>query len=851
MDAWKQAIEKDPYEAVFGKSHAWRPFWADFFGEHEAAATKKTSDSKPETTKGTSQVKGSEPVFVYDPVTARMVLKDAADIEATPRGSVDSLVRPFNAFSIDSSSTKDADPLAALNNALGVYDAKLGKKSSEAQAGFVDPLRNALDEYESAPQRRSSKEVEQPIDSLQDALKEYDAQAKSPSDKVPQAEAIDPLRSALRAYESQAERESTVTNESLQDSLQAALGVYDSQQKTPSLTAQTAQFDSLQDALKEYESKATRSVSQATPEQADSLAEALSEYEVRQKDVPVTLSYATDSLGQALQEYETRSKTVNYAAPAQQVDPVREGLKEYESQPKRTTVIAAPETDPVRDCLREYELQPKKSFATPTQQSEPVQAALGEYEASNPNAYTFTSQMQQELVDRYFSEQSVPRDSVRVALGEYDAANSNAYEFTPAMQNDLVRRYSVKDSSAEPVQDALGEYEAKNRKAYGFTSKMQDDLVQRYSSEQQALADSVRRPAEDLDLIRPSDVRAKIGAIKQKREKRDQLEAEFDNMPLELVERPRIPSASPNAKRLFSTETTPSSPLESSLDRLGKRANETGSNILREVHHARSQGARQQDAALETWEGRIDADVHNCLQGYEQTSTPNKASFSYKFSNSNDLDSQFSPYQGSSCSVDTGVPQERGDESLPPPAPPSASESSSVADLISSDAQSILCGFDSEQDKLVFWTTSSDVTDGAITKAIPPARALSAFGHATLIFPYLELLEHYDIVQYDNSLLVLRKRGQADVEVEGVPLSSAVNPIDGTTIPLSPTGFVSYNSAIPPPLQSKPEPVEQRRASKNSHKTGGGAASVLKTAIWAGAACYLAGVAGELLKQQP
>ena len=97
-----------------------------------------------------------------------------------------------------------------------------------------------------------------------------------------------------------------------------------------------------------------------------------------------------------------------------------------------------------------------------------------------------------------------------------------------------------------------------------------------------------------------------------------------------------------------------------------------------------------------------------------------------------------------------------------------------------------------------------------------------------------------------------------------------INPVDGTTIPLpeaptgnfaSPTGFVNHDGFSapeeepPPPPPNTPvlEPEErgagrEDEGERSERRRGGGVAGVAKTAIWATAVCYVAGVVGELMK---
>ena len=97
-----------------------------------------------------------------------------------------------------------------------------------------------------------------------------------------------------------------------------------------------------------------------------------------------------------------------------------------------------------------------------------------------------------------------------------------------------------------------------------------------------------------------------------------------------------------------------------------------------------------------------------------------------------------------------------------------------------------------------------------------------------------------------------------------------INPVDGTTIPLpeaptgnfaSPTGFVNHDGFSAPEEEPPPPPPNtpvqdpegqgvgrEGEGGRSERTRGGGVAGVAKTAIWATAACYVAGVVGELMK---
>ncbi|KAJ4291772.1 hypothetical protein N0V90_009667 [Kalmusia sp. IMI 367209] len=102
---------------------------------------------------------------------------------------------------------------------------------------------------------------------------------------------------------------------------------------------------------------------------------------------------------------------------------------------------------------------------------------------------------------------------------------------------------------------------------------------------------------------------------------------------------------------------------------------------------------------------------------------------------------------------------------------------------------------------------------------------------------------------------------QQKVDMENVEPWRGINPVDGTTT-LSPTGFVGVGSDLETDLdfaerRKKAEDFTVKRKSledfvketdKRNRKSRGGVGGVAKTAIWAGALCYVTGVVAELLK---
>ena len=165
-------------------------------------------------------------------------------------------------------------------------------------------------------------------------------------------------------------------------------------------------------------------------------------------------------------------------------------------------------------------------------------------------------------------------------------------------------------------------------------------------------------------------------------------------------------------------------------------------------------------------------------------------------------------------------------------------------------------------------TTSTSPPPRDTTPAIPLPLALDALHEPQKFIPYMT--EGFEIVSAKKDLLVLRDSFSSTAIANQGPNNTVshsykqstiarrnVNPIDGTTR-LSPTGYVG-------PAESQEQlekEFEERRhaackingdngpsktfgAQKENAK--GGVRSVVKTAIWAAATCYVFGVIGEIV----
>ncbi|KAJ4370864.1 hypothetical protein N0V86_008557 [Didymella sp. IMI 355093] len=171
-------------------------------------------------------------------------------------------------------------------------------------------------------------------------------------------------------------------------------------------------------------------------------------------------------------------------------------------------------------------------------------------------------------------------------------------------------------------------------------------------------------------------------------------------------------------------------------------------------------------------------------------------------------------------------------------------------------------------------TTSTSGPPRDTSPALPIHQALSSLKAPAKFIPYIS--PGLEIVTAKRHMLVLRDalngaastRGfetfstQPLLEPAAEPPSNEVNPIDGTTR-LSPTGYsgVEQNreqlerdfeerrqaAAATEAARSK-KSRQHPRDEKVTSKKRGGVGSVVKTAIWASAVCYVVGVTAEVLR---
>jgi hypothetical protein len=275
------------------------------------------------------------------------------------------------------------------------------------------------------------------------------------------------------------------------------------------------------------------------PTPADSQSEVKSPEQVLPNQKQDSASVKLNSIDESLKEYETDESYKPYFAyepDGKKPDPVREGLKDYETKESYKPYFAyEPDgkiPDPVREGLKEYETnesyKPYFAYEPDGKRPDPVQEGLRDYD-SRVSYETFPWG----VPDKEVSQDSVRSDPVQEGLRDYD---SKTY-YGPVMYNEpdgksLQERASIQESSKLPrIEDAR--------------------LNQRISSPYKVLRrqdDADTR--EDLDLLRPSDVRAASGIIKgskketeaEKIAKRKELEADFQKHAVEDSELQSIAS---------------------------------------------------------------------------------------------------------------------------------------------------------------------------------------------------------------------------------------------------------------------------------------------------------------------
>ncbi|PSS25819.1 hypothetical protein M430DRAFT_207074 [Amorphotheca resinae ATCC 22711] len=275
------------------------------------------------------------------------------------------------------------------------------------------------------------------------------------------------------------------------------------------------------------------------PTPADSQSEVKSPEQVLPNQKQDSASVKPNSIDESLKEYETDESYKPYFAyepDGKKPDPVREGLKDYETKESYKPYFAyEPDgkiPDPVREGLKEYETnesyKPYFAYEPDGKRPDPVQEGLRDYD-SRVSYESFPWG----VPDKEVSQDSVRSDPVQEGLRDYD---SKTY-YGPVMYNEpdgksLQEHASIQESSKLPrIEDAR--------------------LNQRISSPYKVLRrqdDADTR--EDLDLLRPSDVRAASGIIKgskketeaEKIAKRKELEADFQKHAVEDSELQSIAS---------------------------------------------------------------------------------------------------------------------------------------------------------------------------------------------------------------------------------------------------------------------------------------------------------------------
>lgn len=266
-------------------------------------------------------------------------------------------------------------------------------------------------------------------------------------------------------------------------------------------------------------------------------------------------------------------------------------------------------------------------------------------------------------------------------------------------------------------------------------------------------------------------------------------------------------------------------------------------------------------------EGRVDEDVHQSLSAYD-TKNPS----AYNFTPDN-LEVELAAHNSPSTSHVTQNPTSEKFSAEHQSISTSQQESmGDVTETTRSDTPAAkprvykLLAFDTTTKSLTTSQTSSTV-HSAGEHPIPLSVALSNLAHPAKFISQLTSLQKdgYEPVASASNLLVLRLRD--DKAVKETHRRSRPNPVDGTTIPLpptpsmSPTGYMNLDPVMENPAVvkrsfrskddkkvRKTEPVFSGERSRREGSKGQSVKTVLTTLIWATAACYVAGVAGEVAK---
>ncbi|GME66292.1 hypothetical protein GTA08_BOTSDO03923 [Neofusicoccum parvum] len=273
-------------------------------------------------------------------------------------------------------------------------------------------------------------------------------------------------------------------------------------------------------------------------------------------------------------------------------------------------------------------------------------------------------------------------------------------------------------------------------------------------------------------------------------------------------------------------------------------------------------------------EGRVDEDVHQSLSAYEEK---NNGAYNFKPDN---LEAELVAQNLSASSQRNESASKPSTEQKP--VLPTASEAGSdntIAGLPKAEEPSSftastkprvykLLAFDRTTQSVTTSQTSSTVYSSS-EHPIPLSVALSNLAQPAKFISQLHSLqrEGFEPVASTANLLVLRLRDDKAMK-ENTRRGPRPNPVDGTTIPLpptptmSPTGYINLDPVMENPAAMrrssprhkddrkvrKTEPVFSGERSRKDGSKGQSVKTVLTTLIWATAACYVAGVAGEVAK---
>ncbi|EOD43720.1 putative conserved serine-threonine rich protein [Neofusicoccum parvum UCRNP2] len=273
-------------------------------------------------------------------------------------------------------------------------------------------------------------------------------------------------------------------------------------------------------------------------------------------------------------------------------------------------------------------------------------------------------------------------------------------------------------------------------------------------------------------------------------------------------------------------------------------------------------------------EGRVDEDVHQSLSAYEEK---NNGAYNFKPDN---LEAELVAQNLSASSQRNESASKPSTEQKP--VLPTASEAGSdntIAGLPKAEEPSSftastkprvykLLAFDRTTQSVTTSQTSSTVYSSS-EHPIPLSVALSNLAQPAKFISQLQSLqrEGFEPVASTANLLVLRLRDDKAMK-ENTRRGPRPNPVDGTTIPLpptptmSPTGYINLDPVMENPAAMrrssprhkddrkvrKTEPVFSGERSRKDGSKGQSVKTVLTTLIWATAACYVAGVAGEVAK---